>query len=310
MNEFLKTKSGNDANLNLFLIGLLQASGFDAVPIVLSTRENGTINKEYPFDDFFNYVIARVNLNDSIFYIDATEPMLYFDQLPERCLNIEGLTVKPKTDEWVKIEEKGLSTIYKDFKINLLPAQNILNADIKVEANSVNAYNFRKILSDKNEKLESYLKKQYGFEILTLDVENAKKYENPFEFRFLTILSLENKQTIEIHPFCKMSLSDNPFKQLSRTLPVDLIYRKAYKYKSVIQIPDNYKVTALPIPIDTKNQYYSLFYSAVQNENTIVIEAAFEFSKNIYQAKDYGYMRSCVNTAINKFAELVVLEKN
>ncbi|MDR1592715.1 MAG: DUF3858 domain-containing protein [Prevotellaceae bacterium] len=310
MNEFLRTKSGNDANLNLFLIGLLRASGFDVVPVVLSTRENGTINKQYPFDKFFNYVIACVNLSDSIFYIDATDPMLPFNQLPERCLNVEGLVVKPQTDEWVKIEEKELSVIYNEFKINLLSDKNCLNADIKIEANAVNAYDFRKILSGKNERLIHHLKTKYGFEIRAFDISNAEKYKKPIAFSFTTTLPLKDEQQIEIHPFCQMSLSDNPFKLPSRTLPVDLIYRRAYKYKSVIQIPDDYKITSLPVPIDAKNQYYSLLYSVVQNGNTIEIEATFEFSKNIYQAKEYGYMRSCVNTVIKKLAEQVVLEKN
>jgi hypothetical protein len=52
--DLLKDKVGNDADLNLFTIGLLNAAGIEAYPLIISTRENGKVPLEYPYLKFFN----------------------------------------------------------------------------------------------------------------------------------------------------------------------------------------------------------------------------------------------------------------
>ncbi|MDR3327751.1 MAG: DUF3858 domain-containing protein [Prevotellaceae bacterium] len=311
MPEFLKKKNGNDANLNLFLTGLLKAAAIDATPVVLSTRENGTVSKQYPFDIFFNYVIVRVKIEDSIYYIDATEPTLYFNELPERCLNVDGLAVKPKSEEWVRIEEKEVSILYKEFTIKPLPLQQKMNVDVKFVANTVEAYDLRQIHRGKDINLINYLNDKYNANVSDIKVNNLLEFDKPLEFSFSETLPLQNEgQKIVIHPFCNMSLSENPFRQQTRSLPVDLIYRRGYKYRSVIEIPQGYSVGKLPEPVKTANDFYSLSYSINQTDNRIEIESVFELGKSIYQASEYGYMKSILTTAIKKHSETITLLMN
>jgi len=46
--DLLKLKVGNSADINLFLAGMLNAAGIEANPLLISTRENGKINVDYP----------------------------------------------------------------------------------------------------------------------------------------------------------------------------------------------------------------------------------------------------------------------
>ena len=55
VSELIKTKTGNSADINLFLIGLLKAADIKAEPVLLSTRGNGVVNKNYPFQQFPMY---------------------------------------------------------------------------------------------------------------------------------------------------------------------------------------------------------------------------------------------------------------
>ena len=61
--EFLNTRTGNAANINLFLCSMLNEAGIQASPVLLSTRDHGKILKDYPFQQFINYVIVLAKID-------------------------------------------------------------------------------------------------------------------------------------------------------------------------------------------------------------------------------------------------------
>ncbi|MDR0829631.1 MAG: DUF3857 domain-containing protein [Prevotellaceae bacterium] len=95
--DFLKDKTGNAANLNLFLIALLNKAGINAVPVLISQYEVGDVAKSHPYDNIFNYVIARVTINNTAYYLDAAG----FKQTAE----LTGFVVKKNSNEFVQIEK-------------------------------------------------------------------------------------------------------------------------------------------------------------------------------------------------------------
>ena len=70
--KFVEDKFGNCADINLFTIGLLNASGIDSKPILISTRNNGKIKSNYPNMHSFNYVIIMANVDGNNILTDAT----------------------------------------------------------------------------------------------------------------------------------------------------------------------------------------------------------------------------------------------
>ncbi len=56
--KVLEEKTGNSADINLLLVAMLREAGFDANPVVISTRNNGFIHPYIPSTARFNYVIA------------------------------------------------------------------------------------------------------------------------------------------------------------------------------------------------------------------------------------------------------------
>ncbi|MET0574084.1 MAG: transglutaminase domain-containing protein, partial [Pedobacter agri] len=92
----LDSRSGNVADVNLSLIAALSAANLDAEAVILSTRENGTVNKLYPVLSDFNYVVAKVNIGETSYLLDATEPLMPFGLLPLRCINDQGRVINLK----------------------------------------------------------------------------------------------------------------------------------------------------------------------------------------------------------------------
>ncbi|RCH55834.1 hypothetical protein DJ568_03505 [Mucilaginibacter hurinus] len=96
-------KEGNIADINLSLIAALSAAGIKAEPVILSTKENGKIDKELPSLNDFNYIIGKVNIDGKTYFADASETTLKLGDLPERALNGVGRVFASKAGEWIQL---------------------------------------------------------------------------------------------------------------------------------------------------------------------------------------------------------------
>jgi hypothetical protein len=311
LSEFLKQQTGNIGNINLFLIGLLNAAKIETYPVVLSTRKNGAISKGYPFQQFFNYVIALVIIDGKLYFVDATEPLLYFSDIPERCMNVEGLIVKPKAEEWVTIRQKQLSLTQKELNLKILPDENKIAVDARFVGSGPSAYNYRSIYMGKDENISKYLKDKNNIDVKgELNVTDKEKLNRPFNFSFSFETSLENtSEKLFIHPFCNLSISDNPFKQTSRSTRIDLIYMRGDAYKSIIEIPEGYNVEYVPQQYSSDNELIKIDYWVEQDEQKIVINANYSFKQSLYEAEDYNKLKMSFANMIKRFSEMVVLVK-
>ncbi|MCL2313346.1 MAG: DUF3857 domain-containing protein [Firmicutes bacterium] len=309
-NDFMKDKTGNAANLNLFLIGLLQAAKIDVSPVLLSTRTSGSVSKFHPFEKFFNYVIAMVKIDNTVLFIDATEPLLSPTKLPERCINVEGLIVNPKVEQWVLVQQVNNAIAHWDFRITPFPAMKYSIVEITSSRTGPYAYQYRKIYDEGEEKFLNYLNKTYNINPENINTSNVRKLELPFIFSFNANIDLESHDDkIFVMPFCNLSLSDNPFKQTERTLPVDLIYARGDIYNTTITIPEGYKVNFLPSDIEINDTLVFFQYSTQATENIITISARYNLKKDIYPAGEYIALKNRINTIIQKLSEIIVLEK-
>lgn len=311
VSDLIKKQTGNVADINLFLIGLLQSAGLETYPVALSTRKNGSISPDHPFQQFLNYVIAMVVIDGKIYFVDGTESLLYYDNLPERCLNVLGLVVKPKKEDWVTTKQSITAMTQKDFDININPEEN--KAEVKAAYTSIgqDAYFYRSVSLGKEDKLTKYLKDRNNIEVKdNMEIIDYEKTNKPFRFSFGFDNSLEGTpDKLFIHPFCNLSVKENPFKQTSRKLPVDLIYIRGEIYKSQITIPEGYKVEYLPKDFKTNDNQMSINYTVVQSDHKIVVSADYTFKQNLYDASRYNTLKMSMADVIKQFSEMIVLVK-
>lgn len=310
--ETIKLKKGNSADINLLLIGLLRSAQINVTPVVLSTRGFGIIKRDYPFQHFLNYVIAEVDIDGKKYYVDATEPMLYFSDLPEKCTNVIGLRVKSNVEEWVNMTQNILSMTERRFIISLNPETNVANINSQYASVGYDALYYRRIYMKESDNLIEYIKDVEKLQAHDLSIISDKNLKLPFIFQFQFEQPLEQvSNKIFLSPFCNTSPSENMFKQNSRTLPIDLSYIKAYNYKSNITIPEGYKIDHLPISVNINNALYTTSYSISQIEDgkQLEVKASFLFNSNIYDSNDYITLKMAYADMIKKFSEMIVLVK-
>lgn len=311
LSDFLKSKSGNSANINLYLIGLLKAANINVNPLVLSTRNHGGVSKSHPFQQFLNYVIAQVEIDGKTYFIDATEPLRYFDELPTRCTNVEALVVKPKAEEWTVTTQKEVARTSKAFKVKVNSEQQTLDINIQYTLSGQDAYQFRNIYDGKDDNLVSYFKKNNNVNIEdSLITNNYKELDKPFSFSFQSSTGFEKaSDKLFINPFCNLSVSDNMFKQETRTLPIDLIYLRNVDYTSEVEIPKGYKVEYLPKELKHDSRLMSIKYSTKVTDNKIEVTAGYFFNTNLYDAKDYARLKYSYAEIIKQFSDMIVFVK-
>jgi len=309
--EFLTAKTGNTAEINLFMAGMLNAAGIEAYPIILSTRDHGKIKLDYPFQHFFNYVIVMAKIDSSIVILDATEPLCTFNTVPERCLNDKGLIIQKNKVEWANIKSALFSKNEHIYTLHPNIEKDSIYEDCKLETTGYEAINYREQFSNSYKKLKKKLLGNNALESDVLTPENLKEPDQPFTISFKKQEALDNAEDkIIIAPFCDSPISRNLLRQATRTYPIDMTYPKTNKFQSTIIIPKGYKLFSKPENMAINTSKIRIIYASELQENgNIKVVGLYDFRKDIYDSADYADLKAYFNMIVNKFNEKVVLVK-
>jgi hypothetical protein len=309
LKEFQKEKTGNIGSINLYLAGLLKAAGFDAYPVILSTRKNGKIKSNYPFLHYFDYVIVMIKTNGKILLADATEPMCPYTQIPPRCKNDNGLIVEKNGENWVKLNNSEPSFVNYNFKLSYTQNLDSLNCSVNKNYTLFEAYDFKEDYKDDTEKIKkSLLEKGYN-SVDSLKTENYLDPQKNYVVKYLASYPVENiENKLYVTPFLSEPTATNPLKQSTRVYPVDFIYPFGKKFKSIINIPNEYKVEFLPQPLSIDNDQVYIEYQTVQvDKSHLLVTGIYQFKKSVYNPDDYKNVKYYFNEIVKKFNEKVVL---
>jgi hypothetical protein len=311
--DFEKKKLGNDADINLYLASLLTDAGLEAYPVILSTRDNGKIKLDYPFYDFFNYVVVLVKTGTETMLVDATEPLLPYYLIPQRCINDQGLVIKKNSTEWVSLTNNIVSLSQSTMQCKFNEGLDSVNVNYTISSSRYEAFNLREQINDKKENLDEFVTKKNLTLTGKAETKNFSDRNKPYVILFNANYPSEiimNK--IYIAPFFTEPPAVNPLKQSERKYPVDLTYAIERNYFSTITIPDGYKVEFLPENKSIEEKYFNLSYQInVDNTtNEINVQAKYSFKKAIYDAKEYGLLKYYYTELVKKLNEKIVLSKN
>ena len=153
--KVLEAKEGNTADINLYLVGMLNAAGIEAYPLMLSTRAHGRIFNDSPMHASFNYVIACIPSETGYLLRDATETAYPNNQLPVKCLNGQGLLVKKEGEKWVELAgDTFQSEINHSAYLNPQPDESTINSIIEITSTGYDAIKHRDKVGNDPEEVE------------------------------------------------------------------------------------------------------------------------------------------------------------
>ena len=306
--KFADEKTGNCADINLFLCGMLQEADLDATPVILSTRDHGLIKYNYPFIDFFNYAIVLVNFGDKKVLADATDPISSNELIPAQCLNDKGLVASKGDVSWVKLTSGRQSQTTDIFVITPEAQSDSLKVFFSIKADNYDGLNLRKMYVGKESNLEDYF---HDKNIHAFDSVKVKYYDDPEKSFTLAVHGNYPSQTINgkiyISPFLDEPASSNPFKYKTRTYPIDMSYPRTKIFTSQISIPRGYKVESTPENRDVQGTLVEIYYTVKKLDNKLLVTGMYKFNQAVYPADDYSKLKAYYDIIINKFNEKIVL---
>ncbi|MDV7187527.1 DUF3857 domain-containing protein [Lutibacter sp. TH_r2] len=307
---------GNVGEINISLINALKAAGFNAELVALSTRNNGFATKLYPVISDFNYAIAKLNIDNKYYLLDATDKNLPFNLLPFRCLNGSGRAMDFENDSyWVDIipneSNKTSLTSYLELK-----EDGTIVGKLRKYHSGYNSFLRRKEIEESNEDdlISEFEDSFNNLEVLNYEILNKNDKEKPLtELIEIKIKTSNNPSTIFVNPYFDEKFSKNPFKQKNRFYPVDFGYKREYSTILSIEIPDNYQLNYYPeemgITLEEEGGELNVF-SKKLNDYKYTLKSRFKLKKPIYYNFEYQGLKEIFRRVINAQKESLVISKN
>ncbi|MGJ1496522.1 transglutaminase domain-containing protein [Sphingobacterium spiritivorum] len=293
--DALEKRSGNVADINLALIAALNAADINANPLILSTRANGYPNITNPVLSDFNYVVAQVNIDSTVYYLDATESIIPFGSLPLRCINYQGrLFPKEGGSQWVELKAKEKSTVYYDFT-GKIDNKGKLKGNLQIRRLGFDAYNKRKEIKEYN-SMEEYFEKveenNSKINYLKSDITHVDSTEyflvETFDIEIDNFCSTHQNDFL-FNPLFIGKTSKNPFNLEQRNYPIDIGSTVEEVLNMEVELPEGYQLKEKPknVIMSLPNKDARYFYTSRMEDNKLHINVATQINKPFFMPEEY-----------------------
>jgi hypothetical protein len=310
--KMLETKTGNAAEINLFLVMMLREAGIKADPLTISTVSNGLINIASPNVSNMNFVIAAIQTKDGFHLFDATAKQSSMDQLPPRDWNQFGILM-------AKDKVQQLSMINAKTSFTYLTAEAKINDDGSISGTysdrdtGTYAMLVKENYDDNADKYKKQYKENFAIDFTGIDskvLENGD-FESTMKFSSENLIDKIGKKMI-INPMLFLSKSSNEFDQTEeRKYLIDFMSPFTKVKKIILEIPDGYTVEEMPknkkIVTDDKEIEYS--YVAEQKGKTIEVISTTKIMSPNYPKEYYPAFRQIWGVASKQENQVISLVK-
>lgn len=310
----LKNSSGSSAEVNGLLMSALRAEGFQAFPVLSSTRSNGYLSITRPSLSQFNHFLVYVSLNEGQSYLllDATMAKLPANLLPLADLNDRGRVIMDETSSWINLKAPASQKTAVQLKMSL-DGDSQCSGSLKYKASDYAAY-FDRESAEGESALSNLLSEKTGH---TFDELQVDGYDNLY-----SDLSIEAQLNVSESVIVSDDLiyipalqtpiyTENPLKAEERVLPIDFATPKESVYVMQLEIPENMQLEELPESVsfvlpDNKGKY-SVRYIDL-NGNVQVVEQ-FSINESFFSSEDYGALRNFMDLVVEQQQSMLVVRK-
>lgn len=307
------SKKGNVAEINLLLVAMLKKAQIKADPVLLSTTENGKAYEMYPLIKKFNYVVAKVTINDKVYMLDASQKKLGFNYLPQYCYNGYGRLIN-ETPTLVNLFADSLkeSKMTSIFISNSEDGKNLMGS-FTSNLGYYESYNLRDDI--KENEIDNYFKEikngfNYDVVLSNKRLDSLKNFDEKMKIGYDFSFKL-NEDIIYLDPLFGEAYKTNPFTAATRNYPVEMPYKTEEIIIVNMEIPTGYKVDEMPksVRMNYNENEGSFEYIMNKDASNIYLKCVLKFNKAIFSSEDYEYLREFYGQIVKKQSEQIVFKK-
>lgn len=309
-----KTNTGSTADINLMLTSMLRYVGLKANPVLLSTRDNGI--PLHPTTEGFNYVITAIEFPEGIVYLDATNTYGTANILPEYAINWRGRIIREGgTSDWVTLTPQTKSKEIALMNVEINDDLSI-SGKIRKQLTEYLALGYRdKYYTTNNDAIIKDFEDGKGdIEITNLSIKNKEALNKPISYTYDYKLNNEVEEIgdkLYISPLLFLAPEENPFKQDSRTYPIDFIYPLYSKYSITIKIPEGYAVESIPenakVQLNGVDGEFSYIVKSLGNKLQVMVTT--NLNKTLILPAEYEQFKQFFQLSFEKQTDKIVLKK-
>ncbi len=309
-----KKKEGNAADINLLLINILRKCGIHANPILLSTRDNGLINANFPFLNQFNTMMAYVQSGNGFLVMDASEKMADYRLTPVSIVNTRGFIIEENGGRIFDVID---NTHHYDITVAIKGT---------IDEKSVMTGEGQVICSDyaRRERVKAYLDNTAAF--------TQEYFTKPYPAVSVTDVSCKNSDNDTLPFIQKVNFSSslnssgeysyfttnlfsgitkNPFIEDSRITDIDFGFKQHYTIYGNFIIPEGYAFDALPQSITMSMPGKGAQFTRIMDarDNMMNMKINVDFNLPFYLSSDYGDFHEFYKKLVSSLNEQVVIKK-
>jgi len=310
-----RNRNGNVADVNLLLTAMLRHEKIKADPVILSTRSHGFTNEVYPLLDRFNYVITRVRIDSSEYYLDASEPWLGFGRLPERCYNGYARVLNKEQPSFVSLDADGMDEKKMTLVILNKDEKGGLSGRLQTTPGFNEACSIRENIKESGEKeFTKKIETSYtGDESASnFEIDSLKRPDDPLQVAYdLRITPDPGSDIFYFNPMMGEAYKENPFKAAERKYPVEMPFAMDETYTMNMEVPDGYVVDELPksakVLFNDDEGFFE--YLIVKGTDGIQFRSRIKLNKANFKPEDYETLREFFGYIVKKQSEQIVFKK-
>ncbi len=310
-----KNRNGNEADLNLLLTAMLIHEKIGADPVILSTRAHGFTHPLYPLESRFNYVISRVTLDSSFYYLDASEPWLGFGKLPTRCYNGYARVLNQDQPSADYLSADSMTEGKTTLVLISNDEKGALQGRLQCTPGFEEASSLRQAMKDRGQ--QEFLKKlqtSYSGEavVSNMELDSLKLPDQPLALAYNFKLTPDTSSDLYyFNPMMAEGLKENPFKAAQRVYPVEMPSAKDETYTLTMDIPAGYVVDELPksakVLFNDDEGFFE--YLIVKDDRQVQMRSRIKLKKANFKPEDYGTLRDFYGFVVKKESEQIVFKK-
>jgi len=314
--NLIRTKRGNVVDINLMLVGILQAVGYKASPVILGLKSRGITFSEYPIFSRFNYVISQLDMDGKKYYMDATKPLMGFDRLDAECYNGHARVIHAEGEpDSIAFNPDSL---FEDKNSSVFVSSDS-SGNFRIKIQQTPGYyesaEIRQLPIEKNkDKFMDEIKMRYDFktEIENFRIDSLTKKDFPVTIFCDFKMNFGDDDLVYFNPMLSEAYLVNPFKSTERSYPVEMPYAIDKIYSLSMEVPAGYNVDELPKPLVLKlnDQGECKFeYFINLSEGMISLRCRLQIKRTLYDSEEYNLLRDFFNMVVNKQNEQIVFKK-
>jgi hypothetical protein len=308
---------GSSSDINLLLTVMLQSAGFDAWPVLFSTRENGMALSYFPTITKFNSVLASVKIENKTYLLDATAKVCPFGILPAEDINGKGRVVNNVNGDWVDLNPTDKYTVYSYYSLNISDDGTFKGSITGTHGGYSGIYLRKRMAAEKNND-DFYRKLQENTKGLTIEkfrVANADDITKPM----IDTISVEITDNSEVagdmimfRPLLFETFDKNPYTLEERKYPVNYNYPHSEQYVFVYTLPEGYTVESLPKPgiLKMPDNSLSFSYNIQASGKQILMRYRYEVAKMMFLPEEYANVKNFYDQLVKKHSEQVIIKKS